>query len=58
MDFKEIGTGLLIAAMVIGAALYTNPPGIRCSLVNNQKECVSIEQGQKTKAVSAETAAH
>lgn len=49
----EIGTALLIVAMIVAAALYTNPPGIRCTLVNNQKECVSIEQGQKTEAVPA-----
>lgn len=55
---EAIGTGLLIVAMIIAAALYTNPPGIRCTLVDNKKECVKIEQGQKTKTVSAETSSH
>jgi len=38
----EIGTSLLIVAMIVAAALYTNPPGIRCSLVDNKMECVPI----------------
>lgn len=54
----EISVSLLITGMVVAAALYTNPPGIRCTLVDNKKECVKIEQGQKTKAVSAETSSH
>lgn len=55
---KEVFTSLLIIGMVVAAALYTNPPGIRCTLVDNKKECVKIEQGQKTKTVSAETSSH
>jgi len=54
----EIGTALLIISMIVAAALYTNPPGIRCTLVDNKKECVSIEQGQKTKEIPAKEKAH
>lgn len=39
---EEILTALLIVAMVVAASLYTNPPGIRCSMVDNKTECVSI----------------
>lgn len=55
---EEIGTSLLIVAMIVASTLYTNPPGIRCTLVDNKKECVSIDQGQKTKAVSAKASTH
>lgn len=39
----EIGTALFIIGMIVAAALYTNPPGIRCTLVDNQTKCVTIE---------------
>lgn len=39
---EAIGASLLIVAMVVAASLYTNPPGIRCSMVDNQIKCVSI----------------
>lgn len=32
----------LIVGMIVAAALYTNPPGIRCTLVDNVKQCVAI----------------
>lgn len=47
----EIFTGLLIVAMVVAASLYTNPPGIRCSMVDNKTECVKIGQEQKTEKI-------
>lgn len=54
----EIGTSLLIVAMIVAAALYTNPPGIRCSLVDNKTECVKIGQEQKTETVSAKASSY
>jgi len=55
---REIFTSLLITAMIVAASIYTNPPNIRCTLVDNKKECVSIGQEQKTETVSTETKTH